>query len=292
MLLICAGLWGSLSQTAEAQIIGKDKKSKLLFWKRTELLVITPPADTALLADSLSRPSLATASDSAEVEDQKDKKKKRKKNVYFGYRVKKGFARQGKGKNQIVETFYYLRTFKQPSDYVLDKHYFDVKRKKIFKARTLDPAKTRMLILHGPYTKKRGDVVIEQGYFYVGTKHLRWETFRTDSIMTNRQYFNKGFLRDALITYYDAAQTKIKDVVPYQFGEVQGEYLKFYENGQLEWQGTYDKGRKVGMWINYFDFRNRRQFEFQYPETGFDNPFEPQLVKQYDRHGTVVFEEK
>ena len=289
-LIISAVVMGGLGSTAQAQIIGKEKKSKLLFWKRSAPAVVVHPSDTALLADSLAKPSLAQASDT--VDENKDKKKKRKKNVYFGYRVKKGFARQGKGKNQVVETFYYLREFQQPNDYVLDKHFYDVKKKKIFKTRTIDPGKTKMLILHGPYTKKRGDVVIEQGHFYVGTKHLRWETFRADNILTQRQHFNKGFLRDALITYYDAAQTKVKEVLPYQYGEVQGEYLKFYENGQLEWQGMYDKGRKVGTWINYYDFRNRRQFEFQYPETSFDDPFEPVLVKQYDRHGTMVFEKK
>ncbi|MBC3540582.1 toxin-antitoxin system YwqK family antitoxin [Rufibacter sediminis] len=294
-LLLCSlgMIWGLHLQT-QAQIIGKEKK-KLFFWQKDKVSLVASPVDTALLNDSLARPSLATAqADSiADPKSKKDKKKEsKKKKTYFGYRVKRGFARQGKGKNEIVETFYYLPEFKEPNPYVRDKHYFDVKKRKIFRAPTLDPSKTQMLVLHGPYTKKRGDVLIEQGYFFVGAKHLRWETFKTDSTLTQRQHYEKGFLRDAVITYYDAAKTKIKEVVPYQYGQVQGEYYKFYENGQLEWQGTYDKGRKVGTWINFYDFRGRRQFEFQYAESAFDKPVEPVLVKQYDRHGSLVFEKK
>ncbi|WP_181306714.1 toxin-antitoxin system YwqK family antitoxin [Rufibacter sp. XAAS-G3-1] len=294
-VLLCGlGIFWGLPQVSQAQVIGKEKK-KLFFWQKDKAALVSGPIDTVLLNDSLAKPSLATAAaDSAlEAKNKKDQKKEsKKKKTYFGYRVKKGFARQGKGNNQIVETFYYLREYKEPNPYVRDKHYFDVKKRKIFRAAALDPSKTQMLILHGPYTKMRGEVVIEQGYFFVGTKHLRWETFRPDSTLTQRQHYEKGFLRDAVISYYDAAKTKIKEVIPYQYGQVQGEYYKFYENGQLEWQGTYDKGRKVGTWINFYDFRGRRQFEFEYAESAFDKPVEPVLVKQYDRHGTLVFEKK
>ncbi|WP_053093847.1 toxin-antitoxin system YwqK family antitoxin [Rufibacter radiotolerans] len=289
MLSLCV-VW-TINQQAQAQIIGKEKKSKLFFWQKSKTPLVLEPVDSAVLNDSLAKPSLATAAPDSVAE--KDKKKEpKKKKTYFGYRVKRGFARQGKGKNQIVETFYYLRDYKEPNPYVRDKHFYDVKKRRIFRAPTLDPSKTKMLILHGPYTKKRGDVLIEQGYFYVGAKHLRWETFRPDSTLVQKQHYEKGFLRDAVITYYDAAKTKIKEVIPYQYGQVQGEYYKFYENGQLEWQGSYDKGRKVGTWINFYDFRGRRQFEFQYAESAFDPPIEPVLVKQYDRHGALVFEKK
>ncbi|WP_157593120.1 toxin-antitoxin system YwqK family antitoxin [Rufibacter tibetensis] len=290
-VLLLMGVALGLHQQTQAQIIGKDKK-KIFFWQKSKDLVVVTPVDTAILNDSLAKPSLAIAAKDSAAEKKKEKKEAKKKKTYFGYRVKKGFARQGKGKNQIVETFYYLREYKDPNPYVRDKHFFDVKKRRIFRSPTLDPSKTQMLILHGPYTKKRGDVLIEQGYFFVGAKHLRWETFRTDSTLTQRQHYEKGFLRDAVISYYDAAKTKIKEVIPYQYGQVQGEYYKFYENGQLEWQGTYDKGRKVGTWINFYDFRGRRQYEFQYAESAFDKPIEPVLVKQYDRHGSLVFERK
>lgn len=277
-------------QQVQAQTIGKEKKS-FFFWKKGTQPQVFSPSDTATILDSLALPSLATAKKDT-VDGKEEKKKSKKKKAYFGYQVKKGFARQGKGKNQIIETFHYLREYKEPNAYVQDKHYFDIKKRRIFKAKVLDPKKTPMLVLHGPYTKKRGDVLIEQGYFFVGAKHLRWETFRPDSTLTQKVHYEKGFLRDAVITYYDAAKTKIKEIIPYQYGQVQGEYYKFYENGQLEWQGMYDKGRKVGTWVNFFDFRGRRQFEFKYAASGFEVPIEPVLVKQYNRHGELVFENK
>ncbi|WP_225986516.1 toxin-antitoxin system YwqK family antitoxin [Rufibacter sp. LB8] len=284
-LALCLGS----APAAQAQIIGKEKK-KLFFWQKDKAAVLDPADTAAVVVDSLSIPSLEVAAKDSLTE--KEKKKSKKKKAYFGYRVKKGFAKQGRGNSLVIETFHYLREYKEPNPYVQDKHYYDIKKRRVFKAKTLDPKKTPMFILHGPYTKKRNDIVIEQGYFYMGAKHLRWETFRPDSTLIQRIHYDKGFLRDAEISYYDAARTKIKEVIPYQYGEVQGEYLKFYENGQVEWQGLYDKGRKVGTWINFYDFRGRRQFEFQYAESGFDPPKEPVLVKQYDRHGALVFEKK
>ncbi|WP_066506605.1 toxin-antitoxin system YwqK family antitoxin [Rufibacter sp. DG15C] len=279
-----------LPNTIQAQIIGKEKK-KIFFWQRNKELVDLSPADTMAVLDSLGKPSLAVATKDSLAEEEKNKKSKKKK-AYFGYRVKKGFARQGKGKNQIVETFHYLREFQQPSAFAPEKYYYDVKKRDVLRTFnfTLKPAQAK--ILHGPYTRMRGDVVIEQGYFYVGTKHLRWETFRTDSTLASKLHYEKGFPRDAVISYYDAGKTKIKEVIPYQYGEVQGQYLKFYENGQLEWRGTYDKGKKVGTWSHFYDYRGRLQHEFQYPESAYDKPAEPILTKHYDAYGVLVYEKK
>ncbi|QHL87886.1 hypothetical protein GU926_10775 [Nibribacter ruber] len=290
-LVVAMAFWATAPDPAQAQIIGKEKK-KIFFWQRKKEPVVLSPADTLTVVDSLAMPSLVTAGKDSLAEDEKDGKKSKKKKAYFGYRVKKGFARQGKGKNQIVETFHYLREFQQPNPYAPEKYYYDVKKRDVLRTYnfTLKPNQAR--ILHGPYTRMRGDVVIEQGYFYVGTKHLRWETFKTDSTLASKLHYEKGFPRDAVISYYDAGKTKIKEVIPYQYGEVQGQYLKFYENGQLEWRGTYDKGRKVGTWSHFYDYRGRLQHEFLYPESAFDAPAEPVLTKHYDAYGVLVYEKK
>jgi antitoxin component YwqK of YwqJK toxin-antitoxin module len=290
-LFLGMALWVALPETAAAQIIGKEKK-KIFFWQRNKDLVDLSPADTMAVLDSLGKPSLAVATKDSLAEVEKDNKKSKKKKAYFGYRVKKGFARQGKGKNQIVETFHYLREFQQPNPYVPEKYYFDVKKRDVLRTFNFTLKPNQAYILHGPYTRMRGDVVIEQGYFYVGTKHLRWETFRTDSTLASKLHYEKGFPRDAVISYYDAAKTKIKEVIPYQYGEVQGQYLKYYENGQLEWRGTYDKGKKVGTWSHFYDYRGRLQHEFQYPESAYDKPAEPILTKHYDAYGVLVYEKK
>ena len=242
--------------------------------------------------DSVKRPSLETAAAATEggkatVKEEKKKKKKSKK-VFLGYRIKKGITRTGSGKNAVIETFNYLREYKEPSSYAPAKYYYNVKRRKIFKARTIDPKVAK--ILHGPYKKMQGGKVLETGYFYVGTKHLRWEKYNRNGILLSKTHFEKGFPRDAKITYYDGARQKVKEVIPYVNGEVEGDYVKFREDGLLEWEGQYENGRKVGEWIEYWPFRNRRRYVYQYPETAYDEPHEPYLVREYNRNNSLIYE--
>ncbi|MBF9252930.1 hypothetical protein I2I11_06480 [Pontibacter sp. 172403-2] len=220
-------------------------------------------------------------------------KKKRNKRYFMGYKVKHGFVKSGpRGDHEVLETFSYLPEFEAPNPYAPDKYMYDSKKRKLYRTRNTIEDNGRYFVLHGPYTKKIGGEVVEEGYFYVGTKHLRWEKYRKgdEQILVGKEHYDKGFLRDAVITYYEGADKKIKEVIPYEYGEVQGTYYRFYENGQVEWSGQYDKGRKVGLWIKHYDFRNRRHYEYQYPKTAYEAPAEPYLLKEYDRHGTLIYE--
>lgn len=247
-------------------------------------------AATIALADT-AKPSTETGDALEEVEEKqpKNRKKKADKRYFMGDRVARGFVKSGpRGEREVVETFSYLVDFREPDPYAPDKHYYDPKRNKLFKTRgELNPDQHK--VLHGPYKKEQGGEVVEEGYFYVGTKHLRWERYNRNGILLAKEHYEKGYLRDAVVKYYDGTK-KIKEVIPYAYGEVQGTYYRFYENGQLEWMGQYQKGRKVGLWVKHFDFRARRQFEYQYPKTPYEPASEPYLVKQYDRHGTLIFE--
>ena len=216
------------------------------------------------------------------------KTKKKKKNIFLGLRTRKGITRSGKGKNAVVETFNYLREYKEPSNYAPAKYYYNVKRRKIFKGRTIDPKISK--ILHGPYKKMQGGKVLETGYFYIGTKHLRWEKFNKNEILLSKSHFEKGFPRDAQITYFDGARQKVKEVIPYVNGKVEGDYVKFREDGLLEWEGQYEEGKKVGEWIEYWPFRNRRHYVYQYPESAYDEPFEPFLLREYNRNNSLIYE--
>lgn len=221
-------------------------------------------------------------------------KKKRNKHYFMGYKVKRGFVKSGPrgGSHEVLETFSYLPEFEAPNPYAPDKYMYDSKKRKLYRTRNAIEDNGRYYVLHGPYTKKVGGEVVEEGYFYVGTKHLRWEKYRKgeEQILVDKEHYEKGFPRDAIVTYYDGADKKIKEVIPYEYGEVQGTYYRFYENGQVEWSGEYDKGRKIGLWIKHYDFRNRRHYEYQYPKTAYEAPAEPYLLKEYDRHGTLIYE--
>jgi antitoxin component YwqK of YwqJK toxin-antitoxin module len=244
---------------------------------------VTAPVDTA-------RPSLATTpvADTAQLAVKKRKKRKSSKKMFLGYRIHKGYVKSGKGKNVTIEKFSYLKEYMEPSMYAPAKYYYDTKRHRIYKARTIDPKRAR--IVHGPYKKMVGGKVVSEGYFYIGTRHLRWESYNKAGILTSKSHFEKGFPRDAIINYYDGAQKKMKEVIPYVNNRIEGDYVMFHPNGLLAWEGQFEKGKRVGIWIEFYDFRNRKHYEYQYPETADDQSFEAFLLKEYDRNGNLIYE--
>ena len=248
----------------------------------------------AMAAADTSKAAMAgmLALDEKKEEKAEKKKKKRNKRYFLGYKVKRSFIKSGGSSRETLETFSYLPEHEAPNPYAPHKYYYDSKKRKLYRTSSNEVDDSRYKVLHGPYEKKIDGQVVEEGYYYIGTKHLRWERYRRgeEGILLDKDHYEKGFQRDAVVTFYDGAERKIKEVIPYEYGEMQGIYYRFYENGQVEWTGRYEKGRKVGVWIKHYDFRGRRHFEYQYPETAYDKPFEPYLVKEYDRHGTLIFE--
>ncbi|MFC5270746.1 toxin-antitoxin system YwqK family antitoxin [Adhaeribacter terreus] len=250
---------------------------------KPDTLVKSTPQDSVRQAAE----AAALAGAKTTVKEEKQTKKKKKK-VFLGYRIKKGVARSGSGKGAVTEVFHYLRTYKEPSAYAPAKYYYNVRRRKIFKGRTIDPKVSK--ILHGHYKKLQNGKVLEEGYFYVGTKHLRWEKYNRDGLLLGKTHFEKGFPRDAQITYYDAAQQKVKEVIPYMNGEVEGDYVKFRPDGLLEREGQYEKGKKVGSWIEFWPFRNRKRYEYKYPESAYDEPFEPYLYREWNKNNSLIYQ--
>ncbi|GAB3240173.1 hypothetical protein GCM10027346_34030 [Hymenobacter seoulensis] len=284
---------------------GACSKKTVSFNSRPETIGSLAVADTlATLSDTTKAPSLEAKQvvmtkeqerAAKEKEKAAQRKPKKKKNIFLGERIKKGYVKSGpKGKNQVMEIFYYLRTFQQPNPYAPARYVFDLKRHRVVKAPPgeLDPSKVR--VLHGPYKKLQGGKVIETGFYAIGTRHLRWETFNRDNILLSKSHFEMGFPRDANITYYDAAQKQLKEVVPYVNGKLEGDYVRYNENGQLEWVGQFENGKRVGTWSQYWGFRNSRnrlRYEYEYGETGYDPEVtEPVMTKEYNRNGVAIFE--
>jgi antitoxin component YwqK of YwqJK toxin-antitoxin module len=264
----------------------EDERSRFGFLKKKD--------ETLALADT-ARPALAITVDTAAQDKQQQNKKrkiKKSKKEFLGYRIKRGFARTGSSKTGITEIFYYLPTYAEPNPYAPAKYYYSTKRRKVLKGSTIDPREAR--ILHGPYKKMKGRQIIEEGFYYVGTRHLRWETYRQnaneENILISKVHYEKGYPRDAIINYYDAAKTKVKEVIPYAEGKLNGDYVMFRPDGLLAWEGQYEEGRKVGVWIEYWPFRNRKRYEYQYPETAEDEPFEPFLLREYNRNSNLIYE--
>ncbi|HYG39420.1 MAG TPA: hypothetical protein VD908_12405 [Cytophagales bacterium] len=221
---------------------------------------------------------------------QEIKKKKPKKNVFYGLKTKKHFTRIGGAGNQVIELFHYLKEYREPNPYVQDIYWYSKKEKRIKKSTIID--KPNALILHGPYLKiVRGDTV-EEGNYYIGTKHGRWNTYKKGFILSDKKNFHKGWPRDAEITYYDTDKKKIKEVIPREYGMVHGDYYSFYDNGLLMEEGKYKYGVKIGKWIEYHKLRRKRKTETQYAKDPYDKDFEPYLLKEYDQRGKVLYDYK
>ena len=287
----------------------------LLPWACTRKTVsfnTTPePPVAVVVADTLThtgdslkgKPSLSTArkvvltkaEERAAKEKEKDaqrKSKKKKKKLFLGERTKKAFVKSGaKGRNQVIEIFYYLKYFQQPNPYAPARYYYNAKKHKIFKA--TGEITPDMKILHGPYKKLQNNKVLETGYYALGTRHLRWERFDRNGILLAKTHYEMGFPRDANISYYGNDRSLINEVVPYVNGKLEGDYAKFTIEGQREWTGQFENGHKVGEWTHYWGFRNRKQHIYQYPESGYDPEVEePELIKEYNRNAILIYDKE
>jgi antitoxin component YwqK of YwqJK toxin-antitoxin module len=207
---------------------------------------------------------------------------------YEGLKVEKQVLRQGSGSRLTYHEFYTLREYKQPDPYSRRLYWFDHKANRIVEGIGRD--KERNDLMHGPYKRYVGDVLIEDGWYYMGTKHGRWELYDKNNNLLNKEYYEKGFARDATISYYDESQRKIKEVLPRNYNKVTGEYFLFNESGTLAEQGMMDDSVKVGQWVEYYPTGNRRKKEIQYGKDCFDTSFESFVIREYDERGKMIFE--
>ena len=230
------------------------------------------------------------AKDSEKADQRKSAKKKKK--LFLGERIKKGYFKTGTGKNQVITIFYYLRTFRQPNPMSPAVYYYNPRKHKIFTANgELDPTTDK--VLHGPMRRMVNNQIIEQGYYAMGTKHLRWERFDNKGSLTAKTHFEMGFPRDANISYYDGGNTMIKEVVPYVNGKLEGDYVKYTADGKREWTGHFENGHRIGEWTNYWDYKGYRHYVFQYGESGYEPEVaEPELIREYSHGGSPIYDKE
>jgi len=256
-------------------------------------------------ADSLKgKPSLSTARKvviskeqeraAKEAEKAAQRKPKKKKKVFLGEKIKRAFAKSGpKGRNQIIEIFYFLKYPQKLNAYAPAHCYYDTKKHKILKLAAAEEDAPTLKILHGPYKKMQNNKVLEMGYYALGTRHLRWEKFDKNGVLLTKIHYEMGFPRDANVSYYGNDRSLINEVVPYVNGRLEGDYAKFLIDGQPEWRGQFENGRKVGIWSQYWGFRNRRRYEYQYAESGYDPEVtEPELVREYNRNAILIYDKE
>jgi antitoxin component YwqK of YwqJK toxin-antitoxin module len=219
-------------------------------------------------------------------EDDTKKKKKIKKKVFYGLKTKKGFTRKGFGERVTYELFYYLKKPQLPTSFVRDIYWFNFARREIVKTK-FDP--TKGVLLHGPYEKRQGNVILEKGIFYKGTKHGRWMSYDRDSVLTDKRKYFRGWPKESEVSYYDPHERKkMKEIVPIEYGEREGFYYRFYENGQVAVVGEYHWDRPVGDWVEYYP-NNKRKKILTYPDEPFDDEKKPYVKAEWSDKGKEVY---
>ncbi len=222
----------------------------------------------------------------------KPKKKKKNSKIFYGIKTKRGYTRNGFGKALVLELFHYLKykDFVGPEEYIQDFYFYDFKRKKIVNSRNIKNPKN-VGVLHGHYVKKIGDQVLEEGYFYKGMKHRRWVRYNKHDILQDKQIFWKGWPEQSLLSFYDYEKTKVKEVIPVHFGEKEGKYYAFHENGRLAATGMYKYDRRIGTWKEFY-FNRQLKREIIYPSQPYDFNFQPYINKEWDISGRLIYDRK
>ena len=224
----------------------------------------------------------------SEVEAAPLRKKKKKKKIFYGIKTKKAFSRSGFGDNVIYELFYYLKEYQKPDSFVRDIYWYDFKTRTIKKTRNVD--KEYGVILHGPYKKLMGDQVIEEGIYYIGTKHGRWTKHTRKDILIDKEKYYKGWPKESIAKYYDPERKKLKEIIPVEFGVREGYYYFFHENGQVAVMGEYQNGAKLGVWREYYETRRRRKRQIVFADNPYEKDYIPFISKEWDRRGRVVYD--
>ncbi len=220
-------------------------------------------------------------------EPEEPKKKKVKKKVFYGIKTKKGFTRKGQGNRITFETFYYLKKSENPQGFVRDIYWYDFARKEIRKTQKFDP--TKGVLLHGPYEKRQGEIVLEKGIFYKGTKHGRWMQYSRDSVLLDKEKYFRGWPKESIVTFYDPVERKrMKEMTPIEYGEKEGYYYYFHENGTLAVHGEYRWDQRVGDWVEYYP-NGRRKKIIAYPKEAFDKSMTPYIKAEWNEKGKEIY---
>ncbi len=215
------------------------------------------------------------------------KKKKKKKNVFYGIKSKKGFIRSNSGRNIIYENFYYIKNPEIKNDYAQEIYFYDKKKKKIVRTTNILEG---AVMMHGPYKKRIGEQIIEDGFFYYGLKHDRWLRFNRSDILQDKELFSLGWYNESIRFFWDSSKKKIKEIIPIRFGEKHGKYYAFYEDGKVAAKGTYSYNRPIGTW-NEFYKSGKKKREIKYSESAF-NLNESFITREWNINGKLIYDRK
>jgi len=221
------------------------------------------------------------------------KKKVLSKDEYDGTKTERRVGSYGTGGRATFEEFNVVKYIEDEavSRYVQEIWWFDPAQSRI--VNTPLKENQRAQICHGPYKKIVNQLIVEEGYFHMGAKDGRWETYDAEGLLLTKNYFDRGFPTGSAISYFDAEKKKIKEVIPYVYGKTTGQYLLFYASGNVAMEGKLDDNVRIGRWREFYEFGTggRLKKEIRYGKDKFE-VIEPILVQERDEKGKITSQTK
>ena len=134
-----------------------------------------------------------------------------------------------------------------------------------------------------------GELVIQKGIYYKGTRHGRWLTYNRDSTLFDKEKYYKGWPKESLVSYYDPQERKkMKEITPIEYGEKDGYYYRFFEDGQLAIMGEYRWDQKIGDWVEYYPNKKRKKI-ITYPKKAFEDNMRPYIKAEWNEKGKQIY---
>lgn len=221
------------------------------------------------------------------------KKKFQPRDEYAGIKTEKKLGNYGSGVRMTVEEVNVVKYVEDEalSPYAQDIFIYDPSQSRVISIPLKDAKNAQ--VCHGPFKKYVNQKLIEDGFYYMGQKDGRWETYGPEYELENKVYYVRGYTAGSSIDYYDAAKKKIKTVIPRFYGKVSGTYFAFYPNGALKEDGRLDDSIKVGRWREYHELGSggRLHKEWRYGKDKFDTA-EPLLIQERDQQSKIIFQTK
>jgi hypothetical protein len=221
------------------------------------------------------------------------KKNSSPKDEYAGTKTERRVGNYGSGGRSTIEEFNVVKYVEDEavSRYVQEIWWYDPGQSRI--VNTPLKENQRAQICHGPYKKIVNQVLVEEGYFYMGAKDGRWESYDAEGLLLSKNYFDRGFPSGSAISYFDSEKKKIKEVIPTVYGKTTGQYLLFYASGNLAMEGKLDDSLRIGRWREFYEFGTggRLKKEIRYGKDKFE-VIEPILVQERDEKGKITSQTK
>ena len=81
---------------------------------------------------------------------------------------------------------------------------------------------------------------------------------------------------------------KIKEIIQVRFGEKQGKYYAFFENGDVAANGQFSFDKPVGTWTEFYKSGKKKR-EIKHTESAF-NLNESFITREWNINGKLIYE--